>query len=263
MNEAVRQLRQIRDLRRHFLPGGVIPPNGWRLAVRHEPSLWFGSDFYDFLTLSDGRLLFLLAGGSDQGAPATALTAMLRVVLHSCPLSSGRDRLPFCPLQQPALQPPHVLLAHLNQVLVENSLEEQFLKALCGFIAPDDGTVTYANAGHPPPRVWRSAARTVETVTGQSGRPLGLDGGAAYHKRRLELSPGDVLLVTGEEVEGARSPWGETFGSGPIEEALAAAAGEPADAIADAVMRELIRFVGRRRPAGDLTILVMQRDPGG
>jgi sigma-B regulation protein RsbU (phosphoserine phosphatase) len=261
MKEPIRQLRLIRELRRHLLPRRVPRPHGWRLAVRYAPGRWSGSDFYDFLSLPDGRLLSLLAGGSDQGAPATALVAVFRAVLHSCPLSSGHERLPFCPLHQPALQPPHILLGHLNRVLAENSLDEQYLTAVCALIAPGDGSVLYANAGHPPPRLWRAAARAVEPVSGPAGLPLGLDPGATYHKRRLELAAGDLLLWVSEEVTAARSPWGEAFGAGPLDEAIAAAAEQGADAAADAVMAQLVQFVGRRRPAGDLTLLAMQREP--
>jgi hypothetical protein len=62
-------------------------------------------------------------------------------------------------------------------------------------------------------------------------------------------------------VGAALSPWGETFGAGPLDEALAAAAPEGADAAADAVVAQLAQFVGRRRPAGDLTLLAAQREP--
>jgi serine phosphatase RsbU (regulator of sigma subunit) len=203
----------------------------------------------------------LLAGGSDQGAPATALVAMVRVVMHSCPLSSGQERLPFCPLQQPGPQPPHVLLGHLNRVLAENSLDEQYLTAFCALIAPGDGEVLYANAGYPSPRCWRAAAGVLEAVSGPAGLPLRLDGGTSYHKRRLELAHGDVLVLTGEEVLTARSPWGEAFGEGPLEVVVAGAAADGADAVADAVIAKVKRFLGRSRPAGDLTVLVARREP--
>lgn len=261
MRESIRQLRQIRQLRRHLLPRTVPQPRGWRLAVRHSPGAWRGSDFYDFLSLPDGRLLLLLTGGSDQGAPATALSAMLRVVLHSCPLSSGRERLPYCPFQQPGLQPPHVLLGHLNQILAENSLEEQYLTAFCTLIGPEDGTLLYANAGHAQPRLWRAAARTAEPLTGPGDLPVGLHLGTTYRKRRLELADGDVLLLASEEVTAARSPWDEAFGAGALDEALAGAAAEGAVAVVDAAMAELVRFVGRRRFVGDLTLVALQRAP--
>jgi sigma-B regulation protein RsbU (phosphoserine phosphatase) len=248
-----------RELRRHLLPRDVRQPRGWRLAVRQTPGAWKGSDFYDFLSLPDGRLLLVLTGGSDQGAPATALAAMVRVVLHSCPLSSGRERMPYCPLQEPVLQPPHILLGHLNQVLAENSLEEQYLTAFCGLIGPGSGTLLYANAGHPWPRVWRAAARAVEPVSGQADLPLGLHHTTTYRKRRLELDPGDLFLLASEEVIAARSPWDEAFGAGALDDALAAVAADGPDAVVETTMNELTQFVGRRRPSGDLTLVAVQR----
>jgi sigma-B regulation protein RsbU (phosphoserine phosphatase) len=241
------------------MPREVPQLRGWRLAIRHTPGAWKGSDFYDFLSLPDGRLMLMLAGGSAQGAPATALAAVLRVTLHSCPLSSGRERLPFCPCQEPALQPPHVLLGHVNQVLAENSLEEQYLTAFCALLEPASETFLYANAGHPWPRVWRATARTVEPLTGPADLPLGLHHTTTYHKRRLELDSGDLLLLASEEIIAARSPWDEAFGAGALDEAMSSAAADGPDAVVDAVMNDLMQFVGRRRPSGDLTMVAVQK----
>jgi len=259
MRESIRQLRLIRDLRQHLLPREVPQIGGWRIAVRQTPGAWKGSDFYDFLSLPDGRLLLVVAGGSDQGAPATALAAMLRMILHSCPLSSGQERLPFCPFQQPGLQPPHILLGHVNQVLAENSLEEQYLTAFCALLEPQSGTLLYANAGYPCPRFWRGTSRAVEPLTGPADLPLGLHHTTTYHKRRLELDASDLLLLVGEEVTAARSPWDEAFGAGALDEAFAAAAADGPEAVVDTVMNELLQFVGRRRPSGDLTVVAVQR----
>jgi phosphoserine phosphatase RsbU/P len=261
MRESLRQLRVIRDLRRHLMPREVPQLRGWGLAVRHVPGAWKGSDFYDFLSLPDGRILLVLAGGSDQGAPATALAAVLRATLRSCPLSSGQERQPFCPFQQPGLQPPHIALGHVNQVLAENSLEEQYLTAFCALLEPGSGTFLYANAGHPWPRVWRAATRALEPLTGPADLPLGLHRTATYHKRRLELDTGDLVLLASEEVCAARSPGDGSVGSGALDEAIADAAADGPDAVVEAAMNELTRFFGRRRPSGDLTIIAARRAP--
>lgn len=262
MKESVRQLRLIREMRKHFFPRFVKQPVGWRLAVRSSLRRWSGSDFYDMLNLPDGRLLLLLASGGDQGASATALVAMLRVVIHSCPMSSGQDRMPFCPLNQPALQPPHIILSHLNRVLVENTLQQQSLTALGALIAPGDNSVTYANAGYPQPRCWRANHGILETAGGPVGMPLGLNPTAAYHKRRLDLARGDILVFPSESVLTTRSSWGEEFGDGPLGEAVAEASGQTPDAVADLVLTRLKAFVSGRRPQGDLTIVVCQRTNG-
>jgi serine phosphatase RsbU (regulator of sigma subunit) len=171
MQEMIRQLHTIRDWQRHLLPRHLPHAAGWNLAAHYASGPWPGGDYYDFLTLPDGRVLLLVADASDQGAPAAALMAMVRVVLHSCPLSSGVERLPFCPLRAPGMPPPHVLLGHLNRILAENSLEEQFLTTFCGVLDPADGNFHYANAGHPFPRLWRADAGIVEPLRDAVGLP--------------------------------------------------------------------------------------------
>src|SRR5262245_25912974 len=113
MQELLRQFQTLGALQRHLLPRDMPELPGWQLAVHYAVGRWPGGDYYDFLPLPDGRLLVLIADASDQGAPSAALVAMTRVMLHSCPLSSGAERLPFCPFSQPVLQPPHILLGHL------------------------------------------------------------------------------------------------------------------------------------------------------
>src|SRR4051794_24087352 len=97
MRELVRQLQLVAEWQRSLLPRIIPQPAGWRLAAHYETGPWPGGDYFDFLPLPDGRLLFLVADANDQGAPAAALVAMMRVLIHSCPLSSGMERLPFCP----------------------------------------------------------------------------------------------------------------------------------------------------------------------
>jgi serine phosphatase RsbU (regulator of sigma subunit) len=81
-----RQLRAIGDLQRRLLPREVPQPTGWRVAAHYVVGRWPGGDYYDFITLPDGRLLLLVADASDEGAVSSALVAMTRVVLHSSPL---------------------------------------------------------------------------------------------------------------------------------------------------------------------------------
>jgi phosphoserine phosphatase RsbU/P len=220
MSELHRQLHMIRDLQRRLLLREVPRPEGWELAVYHAAGPWPGSDYYDFLTLPDGRLLLFIADASDRGAPSTALAAMVRVVMHSCPLSSGIERLPFCPLHETVVQPPHILLGHLNRVLSENALEEQFLTAVCGVLDPIDGNFHFANAGHPAPLWWRSGSRTVETVRDPIGLPLGIDHRTAYHHRRVHLQPRDLLLLYTDGFTGALDKRGRRFGGKRFEEIL-------------------------------------------
>jgi sigma-B regulation protein RsbU (phosphoserine phosphatase) len=260
MQEVLRQLHAVGALQRHLLPRTLPRMPGWELAVHYTVGVWPGGDYYDLLPLPDGRLLVFVAGTSEQGAPASALVAMTRVLLHSCPLSSGVERLPFCPLHEPVLQPPHVLLGHLNRVLAENSLEEQFLTAFCGVLDPVEGNLHYANAGHPFPRLWRASTGRVEPVREAAGLPLALDFRTCYHHRRTQLEPGDVLVLYSEGLTTALNDRGDAFGCDRLDGAIRTAAAGGAEAIKALVLSWFDQFLGSRRAPGDMTLVVAARE---
>lgn len=257
--ELVRQMHTLAELQRHLLPRRLPEESGWDFAAHRAAGRGPGGDYYDVLPLPGGRVLLLMAGAGDQGAPATALVAMARVVLHSCPLSSGAERLPFCPLTGAVQQPPHLLLGHLNRVLFENTLEEQYLTAFCGLLDPAVGDLHYANAGHPAPLWFRAAAGAVEAVRGTAGLPLGADYRSVYHHKRLELEPGDVLVLYTDGLTAAQNGHGEAFGTARLERVLKHTGAEGAEEVRDALVAELTEFLGAERLHDDVTLLVLGR----
>jgi sigma-B regulation protein RsbU (phosphoserine phosphatase) len=259
IREMARQLRAIGDLQRRLLPREVPQPTGWRLAAHYVVGRWPGGDYYDFITLPDGRLLLLVADASDEGAASAALVAMTRVVLHSCPLSSGVEQLPFCPLRDPVIQPPHILLGHLNRVLGDNSLEEQFMTAFCGVLDPIDGFLHYTNAGHPSPRWWRATERAIEPLREASGLPLGMERNVSYHHKRIEIGRGDILVLYSDGLTAALNGEGQWFGCDRLDDAIHQNAREGAAAVKGAVMASLEEFLDGEDPADDVTLLVIER----
>jgi sigma-B regulation protein RsbU (phosphoserine phosphatase) len=259
MHDMTRRVGLLGDFQRHLLPRRVPEPDGWRVAVHSAVGRWPGGDYYDFLPLPDGRLLTVVADASDHGAPA-ALAAMARVVLHACPLSSGVERLPFCPFHDPLVQPPHVLLGHLNHVLAENAPPGHYLTAFCGVLDPVDGNLHYSNAGHPAPRWWRARTRTVEPLRDAVGQALGLDARSAYHHRRVELEPGDLLVLYTDGLTAAPDDRGEPFGVEAVDAAVAqAAARGGAETVKNWILTTLEAFRGRRETPDDVTLVIFER----
>jgi sigma-B regulation protein RsbU (phosphoserine phosphatase) len=258
MHQMRRQLEAIAALQHRLLPRHVPQLFGWHIAVHYGVGPWPGGDYYDFLTLPDGRLVFLVADASDEGGPSSVLVAIVRVVLHSCPLTSGTDQLPFCPLRGEVVQPPHIMLGHLNRVVAENSLEEQYLTAFCGILSPADGTLHYANAGHPPPRWWHARTGELEVVRDPVGLPLGLHGHASYHHKHLEMEPGDLLVCFTDGLTTAQHH-GNAFGQERLDRAIADLASQGAEAVKMGVLARLDGFMTPDVPQDDVTLVVFER----
>ncbi len=259
MPELLRQLKTLAELQRHLLPRTVPNIPGWQVAVHYTVGQWPGGDYYDFLTLRDGRLVLFSADASDQGGPAAVLVAMTRVLLHSCPLTSGVERVPFCPVHGEVVQAPHVILGNLNRVLAENSLEEQCMTAFCAVLSPEEGTLHYSNAGHPPPRWWRAARGRVEQVRDAAGMPLGLDPGSTYHHRRIVIEPGDLFVCYSDGLTTAQSQGGAIFGTERLDQALYELAPHGAEAVRAGLVARLDQFLGEQGLQDDVTLVIFQR----
>lgn len=259
MDERLRQINRIGELQRRFLPRVLPQLPGWQWAGYHRPGRWPGGDYYNLLTRPDGRLAVFLGDASDQGATSTAMVAMVHVLLRACPLSSGTNRSPYCPFEEPILQPPHILLEHLNRVLVENSLEEQFMTAFCGVLDPADGHFHYAGAGHPAPRWWRARTETIEPMPTAPGYPLGLDAESTYHRRWIEIEPGDAVVFMSDGLVAGWNPHGVSLGVKRLDQIIAESAGEGAAAVKAAIVGEWEDALEDQEPADDTTVLVLER----
>lgn len=252
---------RIAELQRHLLPRELPQPPGWRFTVHYSIGPQPSGDYYDFLRLPDDRLVFVVADASGHGGLAAVMMAMLRVTLHTCPLASGADRAPFCPLLGTAVRPPSIVLGHLNRVLLENSLEGQFMTAFYAVLNPADGVVHFANAGHPSPRWWRRATDRVEPLPDVGGIPLGLERDSSYQQARAEIEPGDLLVCYSDGLTEAMNEAGEIFGLHRLDTAIrdSVPARRDAEAVKTSVLERLDGFLAGRSAFDDITLVVLQR----
>jgi sigma-B regulation protein RsbU (phosphoserine phosphatase) len=258
-HDPLQQLEAVAALQRRLLPRQIPQPSGWHFAVHYTGGPRPGGDYYDFLPLPDGRVLLLVADASDEGGPSAVLVAIVRVLLHACPLSSGAEGLPFCPLRGEVMQPPHLILSHINRVLAENSLDGQSMTAFCGLLSPSEGTLHYANAGHPPPRLWRAATRTVESLHDVCGLPLAMDPHTFYHHKRICLEPGDVLVLYSDGLTACQDRHGASFGTGRLDQLIRRLAPCGAEKLKAGLLANLEVFLGTERGQDDLTLVIVER----
>jgi sigma-B regulation protein RsbU (phosphoserine phosphatase) len=258
MENLLEELQTIGTIQRRLLPHEVPQPAGWQVAVHYQPGEWPGGDYYDFLELPDGRVHFLMADASEQGGAAAALAAMVRVFLHSCPLTSGHQHSPYCPMQGDFVQAPHLVLGNLNELICENSLDDQSMSAFCGILNPLDGSLHFANAGHPSPRWWHARSRSVETLRFAVGLPLGLDRQATYHHWRITVEPGDAMLFFSSGLLDCRCA--RALRTEDLDSALQQHARHGADAVRDALVDRLHAAQRKRAPGQDITIVAMKME---
>ncbi|ORT56834.1 SpoIIE family protein phosphatase [Streptomyces sp. CB03238] len=199
---AVRETRDSLQRRRHIertehrmaveLQEAVLPP--WRgssgfphggpagldLAGQYLPSgssATIGGDWYDALELPDGDALLTVGDLTGHGVSATSTMAMLLGALRGMAVAGIR---------------PGALMGYLNQVL-DSSSQPALGSAVCCRYDPRTRTLTWAQAGHPAPLLFRGG--TGYALTRPEGALLGATAGAAYEQAEVRLLPGDLLVL--------------------------------------------------------------------
>ncbi len=168
------------QLQRALLPPSMPEVEGVELAAAYRPAdsaVGVGGDFYDAFPLPDGRLA--IAVGDVIGHDLEAAVSM----------GSIRSALRAYAVQDPL---PDRVLREVNR-LVCSCADITMTTVFYGVYTPWDGTLLYANAGHPHPLLVRDG--TARPVAHRHGIITGASPQAHYLAFTTSLRPGDALLA--------------------------------------------------------------------
>jgi len=238
-----RELQIVADIQRSLLPAELPKIATLELASHYQTSRRAGGDYYDFFPLSDGRWGLLIADVSGHGTPA----AVIMAVTHSIAHTHGEEP-----------DPPSKLLDFVNRHLCARYTNGNgsFVTAFYGIYDPRNRTITYANAGHNPPRHKRAGRVVLGSLEGGVNLPLGIDADERYHDCAQKFEPGDAIIFYTDGITEARAPRNnELFGTERLDQILLAGDSDAHD-IARRTLAAVEDFTGGAPPTDDRTMLV-------
>ena len=146
-------------------------------------------------------------------------------------------------------------MRRVNDPLATDIPANMFVTCIYAILDPKSGSLTYANAGHDLPYLWRGG--DAEELRAK-GMPLGLMPGMGYEEKETILEAGESTMFYSDGLVEAHDPKGEMFGF-PRLRALIAKHGE-VGALGDFLMEELYSFVGEGWEQEDhITLLTLRR----
>jgi serine phosphatase RsbU (regulator of sigma subunit)/anti-sigma regulatory factor (Ser/Thr protein kinase) len=238
------ELQVAQLIQQNFLPKELPEHRGWALDAFYRPAREVGGDFYDVFDLPDGRLGVVVGDVTDKGVPAALVMASTRSVLRA---SAQR------------LVEPGRVLERVNEQLVGDMPPNMFVTCLYGVLAPGEGHVVFANAGHNLPALHRHTGPCEVKATGM---PLGLLPGMTYEEASFTLQPGERVLLYSDALPEAHDPSGEMYGFPRVLEVVG---GHRADErLIDRVLTDLQAFTGPGWvQEDDITLLTLRRTGEG
>ncbi len=192
-------------LQRVLLPPELPDVAGWALATLYEPAgetVLVGGDFYDWFTLPNGHVLFLVGDVSGKGPVAGALGMSVRKALKGVTWVT-QDAVEALPILQQALA---------------DEFHGSFATLCLIELTPGDGRVRVLLAGHPAPWL-RTGGRFTEVSAPPNG-VLGLHVQDKWDSVDLVLQPSDMLILFTDGLTEARLSNRQEFGDGPFQAML-------------------------------------------
>jgi sigma-B regulation protein RsbU (phosphoserine phosphatase) len=143
--------------------------------------------------------------------------------------------------------------------LCERASGERFASMFWCYHDPIAHTLSYVNAGHWPPLLMHKNGSEVEISRLHAGGPvLGVIPDARYEQAKLQVSPGDSLVMYSDGLIEAVNSHDEEYGEGRLRELLVTLTAKSADDTRRAILASLAAFTGTAGLRDDLTIVVAQ-----
>ena len=186
------ELALAQETQESLLPRCLPQFENFRIHAFNKPTRYVGGDFYDFLQLSSGEWMGVLADVSGKGMPAALLSSMVLGAL-SMEFRSGTRSAGSLEPGEPAC-------------FAKNLLPFQFVTLFLFLLSPD-GSGQFISAGHNAAYLFRSATGKIEELL-PDAHFLGMFDFASLRIPRLHLDQGDILVVYSDGLTDAENPHG-------------------------------------------------------
>lgn len=250
-----------RRIQADFLPDSIPEIESWEIATWFEAAREVAGDFLDAFQLESGPEVAIVIGDvCDKGVGAALYMSLFRSLIRASSLygyfepEAGEDE-----------NPENVSVANvlMNSIETTNRYiatthpkSSMFASVFFGLFDPKTGEMSYINAGHEAPVIFRRDG-SVETLD-ITGGVLGLFAVARFTVGTAKLESGDLLFAYTDGVNEAKNTEGEQFTEERILE-ISDAPDMSAEGLVGHVFGLVESFRGEAAQSDDITMIALKR----
>ena len=226
------------------------PPKitGYEFFDYYQAARHLGGDYYDYVPLPDGRLVFTLGDVSGKGVSAALLMAKLS--------SEVRYGL----LIEPSLD---ATVKRLNRSFSESRWDNRFITFFFGVLDPTTHEVRYFNAGHLPP-ILVSPDGAIQLLGEEKiGLPLGVMEDSEYEESSLTIENGQNLVILSDGITDAMNAQEQYFTMRGILDHVKQSRTPTVAEFGQNLISAVQSFAGRTPQTDDQSLLIVGRRDGG
>jgi PAS domain S-box-containing protein len=241
------ELQIAAEIQKSFLPETIPQIAGVDIAARTVMAKEVGGDFFDVIPyevmpLDKDLHGLLVADVSGRGVPAALFMALSRIVVRVNALWH---------------HDPAKVIYSSNNTITQDSKSGMFVTLFFGLLNETDRTLTYVNAGHNPPFMFRSRDGTVEKLL-PTGIVLGAVENMEYKARSVKIEKDDIVVMFTDGVTESINSRGEMFGEKRLIENIQKNAHLSAQAILEQILSSVKACAGDVPQFDDITLLIIK-----
>jgi len=237
------ELKFAQQIQRGFLPREIPVTRGLTIAAESLFCLEVAGDYYDVISLADGKTVMAVGDVSGKGAGAALLMANLQASLRTAVGVTTQ-------LSD--------VVTRINDLIYLNTPQEQYITFFVGIYDPDRAVLSYVNAGHNPPLLIHANAEVEELKVG--GLIIGAMPGLPYEQGDIRMNSGDALLIYTDGISEVMNDKEEEFGEERILSVMNQCHTLDPLKILENLKKEAMEFSGNKPWQDDMTLLVARVD---
>ena len=236
------ELDEAQNIQMGLLPTESPDTKGFDIAGVSVPATQVGGDFYEYLTVANGRTAIAVADAAGKGLRGAMNAVLTNGMLHEVArFKSGAD----------------VILTGLNAGLVPRMYGPNFVALNLAILNESKKCIDYANGGQPYP-ILKRGTEILELENGDL--PLGSMKSIRYESITFDLAEGDVLIFHSDGLIEALNSDEEMYGDERLKVSVSQISNEcTAEEVIQNIVEDVHKFVEEAEQYDDLTLVVIKR----
>lgn len=242
--ERMRMALQIaQDIQASLYPTVASTCPGFEIEGASHAAEGVGGDYFDYFPFPDGSLAIAIGDVTGHGVGPALLMAATRAYVRALALS-------YSDVGE--------ILTLVNRALAADITDGRFVTLLLARLQPNERSLVFASAGHPPGCVLSGDGKIKSTME-STHLPLGvLAGETISASQPILLEPGDVVIMLTDGISEATDFGGRLFGQERAIDAVRGSLGRPAREMIETIHSEVRRYSNRTSPEDDLTAVIIK-----
>lgn len=235
-----KELEYAKQIQLSALPSSFPDTEDYEIFAQMIAAKEVGGDFYDFYTLDENTVLFLVADVSGKGIPAAMFMMTAKTIIKD--------------LAERGLSVDEIFTL-ANEKLCENNESGMFVTAWMGKVDLLTGKLSYANAGHNPPVIVHSDGKC-EYLKSRTGFVLAGMEGMNYRANEITITNGDRIFLYTDGVTEATDANEALYGEDRLQSYIEKNKNLKAEELLSGLKKDIDRFQGDAPQFDDITMLL-------